>query len=541
MADKLTKVEISFDNEATWTDVSSYCKGWTYKGQLNNRADTLNLNFVKTIKDTYNLIEWLPIRVYEGWTTSTDRTIFKGLITRLVDEYLYIKVDCADEIYKLLKAKRVSVYDKDTDPQAGVISAIAEDLMDEVLPTIVEDSGTSLLLNQFITSNKTNILERVSTLAKALDWIILYDPEVESAYFVSRGYWSNSRVLTFPTDLTERPKWDEDATRLYNDLTFIGGTASGVRTKLFSGTGSETTFEVDLTPSDSVLVEVYESSVWTEKVQGTPGVSLTYDYYIDKVNKLIIFTSGSIPASGTDNVRVTISAQIPPIIHLMDEVSIETYNIGTDTDGNLVGIKETIVEDDVTSNDDAETRAQNLLSTYSTPFLTTTVTLKASIDKIGYYKLGEKVLVTDSNYGLTEQEFIITIIERSWPGGGAKITLGDEAYRLGQLENDIQSRLDALESRLSGDYEVLADFRNATRSMTLLAKSFEVSTNSVAGDYGIWDHPIYGIWDTSKWAPDSTYDTGGFILGHPIYGVLGSSKLGESVDNSVIIDSGDYE
>lgn len=541
MVDKKSKVEISFDNETTWTDVSTYNLGWKYKGELNNQADKLTLKLRGDIKSTYDLDVYYPIRVYEGWTTSTDRLIFKGLITRITDEYSNLLLDCADEIYKLLKARKVSVYNRDTDPQAGVLSAIAEDMMDEIVPTIVENSGTDLTLQQFITSNKTNVLERVSVLANALNYIILYDPETASAYFVSRNYFTNANVLTLPDDATTRIKWDKDATKLYNDLTFIGGTTSGVRSALFSGDGTNTTFEVDLTPSDSVLVEVYIGSAWVEQKQGTPGVSLTYDYYIDKFNKKIIFASGSIPASASDNVRITLSAQIPPIIHLMNDDSIINYNIGRDADDNLIGIKQVIIEDDVTNNEDAKVRAQQLIDTYSEPFYSATIPLKASIDRDYNYKLGELISVTDASIGLTEQPFIITSIEREFPGAGAKITIGDQAYRLGEVETDLKKRLERLEERLSGDYEVFADFRSGTADMTLFAKTFTLTANSVAGEYGIWDHELYGIWDTSKWAPDSNAETGGFILGHELYGILGTSKLGVGTDNSYIIDDEDYE
>jgi len=254
-----------------------------------------------------------------------------------------------------------------------------------------------------------------------------------------------------------------------------------------------------------------------------------------------VYTTGNAPPNDTDNVRITISAQQPPRVRLLNEDSIATYNLGTDTDGNLKGIPKTIIEDDITSNEDAEVRSKNLIDTYGLPFLSTTVILLPSVDKANNYKLGELIPVTDSDYGITEQLFTITKIVREFPGAGATITLGDEAYRLGQIETEIENRVNRLENRLSGDYDVFIDFRSSWREMTLLAKSFQVKTNSVAGENLIWDHAIYGIWDEQKWAPDSTPSTGGFILGHSIYGVLGSSKLGAGTDNEIIIDSGDYE
>jgi len=498
---KLTKVEIQFTT-GVWTDITTdYRPSWVYKGELNNTPDIATVRVVNTIRDTYTLKQWLPIRIYEGWTTSTDRLVFKGVITRITDQKPYITIDCADEIYKLLKAKRVSVYNKNTDPQAGVLSAIAEDLMDEVITTDVENSGTLLTVDQFIISNKTNVLERVSTLASALDWIILYDPEDDKAYFVSRGYWTNLNVLTIETDTTP-VKWDEDATRLYNDLTFIGGTTSaeGVE-ETFNGDGAETTFTTDKTPSDTVIVSVGG----TKQTRGTPDVTpeSDYDYSINKANKQIIFNATSIPAVGVGNVSITISSQIPPIIHLENASSIADYNIGTDSDGNLVGIKEVIVKEDISSNDDALVYAQNLLAVASVPFLSTTAQLTATSDKYNNYKLGELIPVTDSSYGITERDFLITEIERQYPGTGAKLTLGDKAYRLGQIETNLQDRISRLENQLSGDYDILADFRSATAEMTLFAKHITVTKYTIVPDVFRWDHPDYGNWDENDWAADS--------------------------------------
>jgi len=539
--DKLQKVEISLDGGTTWTNISTYVRGWVYNGELNNQSDTAQVRLIKTIKDTYNLAEWMPIKIYEGWETTTDRQPFKGVITRIQQDYAFINLDCADEIYKLLKDKQVAVYNKDTDPQAGVLSAIAEDLIDNSdLNGIVENSGTTITLNQFKCSNKTNTLERINALAKALDWILLYDPEADAVYFVSRGYFINTNILDLDVDITTRAKWDEDATRLFNDLTLIGKTASAEDRELFSGDGITATFTLSKTPSDTVVVTV--DSVL--QVRGTPGVSIegNYDYYINEPNKTITFVTASIPlATAPDNVVIDFSSQIPPSVHLVNDESIALYYKGYDSDGNKVGIKETIILEDITNNADAEVRARNLLEVYAYPFLSTTVTLRPDVDKQRNYKLGELIYVNHTEKGFVNKSFIITAIKREYPGGGATLTLGDKAYRMGQLENNILERLNSLEAQLSGDYDILADFKYASASMDLIAKTMKTTTNSVAGDYLIWDHAIYGIWDTQKWAPDTTADTGGRIYGHSIYGIYGVSKYGVGTSNEVIIDNEDYE
>ena len=543
MASKLGKVEISFDG-VTYTDVSTYVRGVNYKGILNNQADILKVKFLKSLSTHYTIREWLNIRYSEGWVTSTDRRPFKGVITRVKSEYDYINIDAADDIYKFLKSEKTSVYNKDTDPQAGVISAIAEDMMDEVVPTNVENSGTSNVLDQFVTSYKTNILERITVLAKILDYIILFDPEQGTdgeAYFVSKTYFTNARPLVIPDDVMIRPKWDSDSTQLFNDLKFIGGTSSGVRTKLFSGNGVLLVFDVDLTPTDSVKVEELIATVWTEQVQGTPGVSATYDYSIDKFNKQIVYKAGNAPANASNNVRITISAQIPPIVHLMDNTSIALYNTGYDLDGNIVGIKKTIIEDDVKSNIDAVVRATKLLSLYSQPFLSTSLTLKPEVDAVSNYKLGDTIQVTDPGQGFVSKEFVITEIERSYPGNGATLTLGDKLYRLGTDVSEIKKRLDQLEANLSGDYEILADFRSVSHENEFFRKTLVITSDSIVGENLIWDHPVYGLWDIQKWSPDSNASTGGFVLGHPLYGVLGTNKLGASTNNQIILTNVDYE
>jgi len=503
MVSKKSKIEISFDG-STYTDVSSYCNGWSYTGSLDNIADTALIRFVKTIKDTYTLDNYLYVKLYEGWTTSTDRLVFWGVITRIVDKYDYIELDLADKTYLLLKSKQVAVYNS-SDTYGGVISAIAENLIENVgLTAVVEPTDSSTNLDQFIVNDNTNALERLTALANAVDYNILYDPETDSVYFVSKGYFTNSNVLTVPNDFSERPKWDEDATRVFNDLTLKGGTSSGVRTKLTSGDGAEDTFSVDLTPTDSVKVEVDIAGTWTEQVQGTPSVSATYDYSIDKANKQIIFAAGSIPAVGVDNVRITISAQIPPVVNVINETSITSYNLGTDSAGDYIPIKETIILDDIFSVSDALIRAENMLNIFSTPFYSTTAQVLATSDKLYDYKLGEVVPVTDANIGFTEQEFVITEIIREWPGAGAKISLGNKAYKLGQFESMTDARLKRLENLLSGDYEVL----NASRG---LFHTIEVKRDSMTYDY-------YCICDS-------------FILGHPTNGLIGMGEILEDFES----------
>jgi len=505
MADKKTKVEIDFNDGNGWTDVSSYNKGWKYTGDLNNRPDLLTIKLLKTIKDSYNLSCWNAIRVYEGWTTSTDRLIFKGIITEIKDEYNLLMVDCADEIYKLSKSNRVKVYNRDTDPTAGKISAIAKDMIKEVLPVVVEDSGTLNTLRQFITTVKNNVLERVSTLAKIIDYIILYDPEYNSntgsVFFVSKGYWTNSNSLTLPNDATEIAKWKEDSTQLYNELTLYGSATSAESPQyLFSGDGTTKTFTIDVTPSDSVLVEVYDGSNWIRQTRGTEGVSASYDYWIDKPNKQINFVTA--PASGTDNIRITTASQVPPVVRVRDESSIALYNKGKDSEGNYKPIPKTLTVTDVYNTEDALTRAKKLLSTYSVPFYTTTVQLQGTTDKNNYYKLGELITVTDASRNIYNREFLITRIIREYPGGGAKITIGDSTYRIGTSELEIKKRISDLEQQLQGDYQVLTDFLNVSHTNEFYRNKINVKSEDITGDYLIWDHPTYGVWDNYKWTPD---------------------------------------
>lgn len=498
MVDKLTKVEVSFDGGSTYTDVSTYCKGWNYKGTLDNVADICTIKFKKDIKDTYTLEDYQYVKVYEGWTTSTDRLVFWGVLTRITDEYSYITCEAADKTYLLLKSKQVAVYNS-SDSFGGVISAIAENIIETAgLTATVLTTDTTTNLDQFQVNDNTDALERITALAKAVDYMIVYDPEVDIVYFVNRGYFTNSSVLTIPDDTTERPKWDKDATRLFNDLTLKGGTSSGVRTKTANGDGSTLEFTVDLIPTDSVKVEEYITGSWVEQVQGTPNVSTTYDYYIDKANKKIIYKVGNAPASGTNNVRITISAQIPPVVEVVDETSIASYNLGTDSLGDYLPIKETIILDDVFSVDDATIRANKILSLFKDPFYYTTVSIKASVDSLRDYKLAETIAVTDSNMSFDERLFLITEIERDWPGGGAKLTLGDKAYRIGQFESMTDARIKRLENLLSGDYDVL----NASRGFF---HNLVINRTSISYEY-------YCICDS-------------FILGHPINGLLEIGKI----------------
>jgi len=530
MADKLTKIEIDFGSG--WEDVTTYIREWKYNGTLDNIADIITLKFVKTIKDNYTIIHWLPIRVYEGWDTSTDRLIFQGVITRTSDEYNYLVIDCADETYKLLRTELIAVYNS-SDVFAGKISAIAQDIIESIgLTAIVEDTGTDIIIDQFVINDNTDALERLTALAKIVDYNILYDPEVNTIYFVSKGYFTNPNLLTLSDDVVTRPKWDEDATRLYNDLTVKGGTTSAVRTKLFSGDGSTVEFDIDIIPSDSVKVEVDSGAGFVEKTQGTIGVSSSFDYSIDKFNKKIRFNVSSTPPSGTDNTRVTISGQIPPVVNVINESSIDKYYVGRDVLGNKIGIKKTIILDDITSVDDALNRANKLLGIFSVPFLSTQITLKPSTDKTTNYKLGEVIPVTDLNKGFSNKNFVITEVERTYPGAGAKLTLGDKAYKLGQTESDFDARIKRLESRLSGDYDVLNGYRNFNHNITVERTSISYDIECICDSF-ILGHPVNGllgqgiILDDFETNFTSNWSGSGFTLAEETSNILVGSKSGK--------------
>jgi len=155
------------------------------------------------------------------------------------------------------------------------------------------------------------------------------------------------------------------------------------------------------------------------------------------------------------------------------------------------------------------------------------------LDKTNDYKLGEQIQVTDSNIGFTERTFIITEIERVWPGGGAKLTLGDKAYRLGQIENDLDRRLSKLENQLAGDYDILADFVDFDHEVRFIRDTRTITQNLICDSF-IVGHQLdngklgYGIKlddfesnFTVNWAGS------GFSLSEETTEVLVGSKSGQ--------------
>ena len=85
------------------------------------------------------------------------------------------------------------LYEVITDSQAGVISAIAEDLITSIggLSARVVDSGSVLVLQKFICNDDT-VLERLQALAKVLNWQLYWDDSTEEVVFEPEGTTSYS-------------------------------------------------------------------------------------------------------------------------------------------------------------------------------------------------------------------------------------------------------------------------------------------------------------------------------------------------------------
>ncbi len=504
----LCKVQI--DGITIRDDSSTEAKviNWEYEKTSETVISELNMTVLASVNDLLTITPGKTVNVWTGFTTSTETKIFSGFVESSSPEGGIVKLTCKDKMWDLVRRNVNTVYSS-TGPQAGVISAIAKDLIETYGGLTAAEIATGSLATQTIAEfrcSNTDIWERLVALAKAVDYQIFYDAANDTVHFEPVGYTSSGLTLTVGTEILGVPKWAEDSSRMVNDLR-VDGAVSETQIRLPNGTGVGTidttaSFDTDgitltKTPESVELILDASNPPVTVKIGGTKDSSSGHFYYVDRENKKIVPKTGTTFTAGQYAI-VNYTWLAPSPIHQINQGSIDTYG----------KFEEQLTLTDIQTVADAEVRTAEILSKLSTPFLVGDMLVK-SLSTITL-QVGNKVTIVDTvSTPNINKELVITKQVIKYPGSNQEITVGDESLRLADWQINVENRLKRIEEQLSlKNQDILLELRDfQNTAVTSTPKYLKVLKRTLTGD--------------------------GFILGNASYSILGTSTLGDDSSTAV--------
>ena len=527
-------------------DVTSRVLKWSFMDTYGNEIPDMILEFSRSVLGDVAITNGHSVVVKRGETTGQENNVFTGKVDTINKSGATIAVMAKDELITLVKTDINTSFDKDIDAEAGVGSAIADTLITEYggLSTnsgaTVVSTGAVLLIEKFV-CRKTDIWERLRTIADIYDYQIYYNYDDDYVYFEPSGYSSNANNLVVGTNVSNMPTWEFDNTQLVNQIR-VEGAESLVDTEETGRIGVATGY----TQSTIALVHSpFNMKVWcdsanpptTLRTGGTIDATGTFDYSVDEQNNQIVWNTAQYTPGASDYVILHYSYPSPIPIIRKNEVSITAYGLSATTKHFS----------DIRTVEDAMNRANLFLAAYSEPF----VRVKLNVPDItNDYRPGQKVNIVDSVQS-ENRELIINSIKKSFPHKHDEVICGNRDYKMSEYNRFTLDRIKRLEEELSKNDDILIQILDFTRDFKPRRRYMKLELKSIAGDSLIWNHPVFGIWNSYKWGDTAQtsriygsenygiYGTneygvqaGSFILGHAAYGILGSSSLGDQTSTT---------
>lgn len=427
--------------------------------------------------DVNNFITFDQFQLVEIWESDGTGTLeqdsnrkFSGNISKIERDVGTVKVTAFSFLWRAIQSEANQTFDVNTDTEAGEGSEIFITLAG--LANITADSSSvvatgtgvgSIVLDKFV-CNRAEVFERMQTLADIYAYQFFEDHENLKANFQPLGFEGNTNILYAGSDnnnLRGFPKWKEDSTKIFNKVEIIGAYQEVRQVETFNGDNSTTEFALEFAPE---ITEVTVDGVL--QIGGVSGSIATFDYTVDQTGKKIIFESGSIPGVGVDNISVDYSYRAPRPVIKENESSISTL-------GRI--IKNRFTFSDIQSVDDAERRADNLLSIYSVPFVSTKVKLDPDLAETFNLKVGQSIRVIDNrqNFDLT---LVIKKLTRFYPASDVDLELGDKEIRISSFEWDNSLRLKRLEEEFSRAGDIVRVVKDPKHTLIVDRRDLRVST-----------------------------------------------------------------
>lgn len=488
------------DIEIDGTDVESDLVvsngiAWTLEQSYSDNMDKLTANFSQNLGTTVSgLKPTMTFEVWEGYSAnpkSTGTKIFSGFVG-IIEKHVggYI-IHGFDKLWQSIRREVTKVYDKDLDASAGNISLIFADLVNthaDLSGTTgtggtIQDSGSTYTLAKY-KCDHADVFERMKTLADVLDWQFYYKASDDKVYFEEKGYDMNSNIIHVGGDdnnVVRQPKWKEEALDgLVNSLTIIGNDQEFIKTE--TGASGATGVTLTWTP-ESVRVTIDGNEI----VGGMPDASASYDYYVDKIKKRVIFNNGATGATGA--VSIEYVHKVPSIAIVEDEPSIAKYGITS----------KTIFYKDVLSVDDAEKRGRRIVESRSTPPNSTKLTIAPRVIESLNINVGQRIYVNDS---LNSKEIFVIVrtIKRFFPEKDIELMVGDKFWNDSDFNSDTSERVRRLEEEQFSNLDLIRQIKKVGTNFRLDRDKITVSYRGIGNSF-VLGHAINGKLGTQSPQP----------------------------------------
>lgn len=474
--------------------------------------------------------------ISRGIDNADEEIIFRGEILDVETEGGRYILNCANRYYEAVRNEVTTSFDINIDEEQGVGSEIFKTLINRYTTLSadnlsVQNTGTDLLIKKFSCVN-ADVFERVSKIAEAYNWQHYYDNEKDKVFFEPRGFLTETSVLQTGVNVIKKPQWKYSKEKMINELTLKGAEQTVEKSIFLNGTNANG--QIVVLPQTPISVKVYVGSGNFTPSSGTKpsnnennlkiggkvgSTSGTFDYEYDddpKVKTIYFYDSARgtqpsfTPPIGTNNIEIQFSYNLPTPVIDSRPASIEKYGLH----------KKTHVRSDIKNISDGELYVQTTLDFFSKPFISTVL----NVSYVKNLKIGRKYRVID-DFENIDDYFIITKIKKVYPYIADEVTVGNEVLIVSAWETKTMDRIKRLEEIQSQNQDLLLHIKKSVRTRIAEKRYFKLTNRNVAGESGIYGHPIFGVYGTAKYGAEFLSN---FVLGHPKFGVLGKMTLGEA-------------
>lgn len=428
--------------EVAGVDVTSKVISWFSTERLTVLIDVATIVFAGDVETLVSLTNKSNVVIKRGKVTGSENVIFRGFIEVKRNDDLNVVVECQGKISQAARRQITNTYDKNNDPQAGVLSDIFEDIMETYAGlsfTVTDSSSYQGQLLDVYSCNRDFCLERCDELRQVLDWVIRWDYDNDIGLFEPKGTTVHPVVfrhnLTGGTTVHNTPVWERDSSSMVNEVEVVGRSQEEIHTQSFTASASQTVFTLDSTPGQT---EVTVNG--TKQVLGVPSSTETYDYTVQQHLKTVTFESAM---SGGESVVINYGRLKPVSVTLQDPDSIDTYCPTDTVSGEKLPFQRTFKFEDVVTVPDAEVRAEELLEHYKDPLLNTIIEIDHQTTPV---RAGMSVRAVDTVEGI-DDFFFVTEIVHQWPTPVDIVNIGQERVFDKETELAIEDRLRKLERR----------------------------------------------------------------------------------------------
>jgi|GEM_PF-6976343 len=465
------------------TSITAYVKSFEIAQAARNKMASATFDVSSKVSSVVSITSNTQVEVWRTLSgtsvTDPDDKIFNGYVESYQLNTGRSRIEALDKLVlaKRTVMNRVYLY---TDPEAGKISEIFKDILEDQLTTSLTanctDSGTNIIIEKFKCLN-TDGLDRLRKLAEAINWQFYYDPVNDYVTFEPEGNTENANSLNLSTEILGRLTWEYDKSDLANIIIVKGGNQLVETTQTFNGDGLTDTFTLARKPV-SIKVTV-GGSVQVVSILNTSAA----DVYVDREAKNIRFDAGSIPGVGVGNIVVAYSYTRPIIVIREDPVSVAAY-----------GPHDKMFEyNDIVTLNDALDRGNKLLEIYSQPFKTTEIKLANSAISTFGLAAGQTVNVVDSINNI-DDDFNILEYTYRYPASYDKIKVGDREVRFDEMQFDILDRLKRQEEINADDQDIAYVVKELGEHMTIKTVQLKKTLQLVNDSFmlGTDKHDIIG-------------------------------------------------